>query len=118
MVMALMIRDIKQGTLQNGDVAVKRLFKIRTIKDKMFHREVKSLIMSRHQNIVRFLGYCSFTEEHVLPFEGGTIMVDIQERLLCFEYISNGNLENHLTGATFFLHDVSSSPIHSRRKLK
>jgi coatomer subunit beta' len=81
---------------------VKRLFNSRTIKDKMFHREVQSLIMVRHENIVGFLGYCSFTEERVLIFEGRTVMADIRERLLCFEYISNGNLENHLTGMTFF----------------
>ena len=64
----------------------------------MFHREVKSLITVRHQNIVRFLGYCSFTEERMVSIEGGTIVVDIQERLLCFEYMSNGSLDSHLTG--------------------
>ena len=88
--------------LRNGIVAVKRLFKSQTIKDKMFHREVQNLITVRHKNMVRFLGYCSFTEERVLIFEGRTIMADIRERLLCFEYISNGNLESHLTGMTSF----------------
>jgi len=88
--------------LRNGIVAVKRLFNNRTIKDKMFHREVQSLITVRHENIVRFLGYCSFTEEHVFISQGRTIMADIRERLLCFEYISNGSLENYLTGMTFF----------------
>ena len=90
--------DVKQGILRNGIVAVKRLFKSRAIKNKMFHREVKSLITVRHQNIVRFLGYCSFTEEHMVSIEGGTIVVDIQEKLLCFEYMSNGSLDSHLTG--------------------
>ena len=90
--------DVKQGILRNGIVAVKRLFKSRAIKNKMFHREVKSLITVRHQNIVRFLGYCSFTEERMVSIEGGTIVVDIQERLLCFEYMSNGSLDSHLTG--------------------
>jgi len=90
--------DVKQGILRNGIVAVKRLFKSRAIKNKMFHREVKSLITVRHQNIVRFLGYCSFTEERMVSIEGGTIVVDIQERVLCFEYMSNGSLDSHLTG--------------------
>ena len=90
--------DVKQGILRNGIVAVKRLFKSRAIENKMFHREVKSLIMVRHQNIVRFLGYCSFTEERMVSIEGGTIVVDIQEKLLCFEYMSNGSLDSHLTG--------------------
>jgi len=95
--------DVKQGILRNGIVAVKRLFKSRAIENKMFHREVKSLIMVRHQNIVRFLGYCSFTEEHMVSIEGGTIVVDIQEKLLCFEYMSNGSLDSHLTGTLFFI---------------
>ena len=90
--------DVKQGILRNGIVAVKRLFKSRAIENKMFHREVKSLITVMHQNIVRFLGYCSFTEERMVSIEGGTIVVDIQERLLCFEYMSNGSLDSHLTG--------------------
>ncbi|XP_039823000.1 cysteine-rich receptor-like protein kinase 21 isoform X2 [Panicum virgatum] len=89
--------DVYKGILRNGIVAVKRLFKSRAIKNKMFHREVKSLITVRHQNIVRFLGYCSFTEERMVSIEGGTIVVDIQERLLCFEYMSNGSLDSHLT---------------------
>ncbi|CAN6371443.1 unnamed protein product [Urochloa humidicola] len=89
--------DVYKGILRNGAVAVKRLFKCRTIKDKIFHREVKSLIKIDHKNIVRLLGYCSVTEERAISFEGRTIMVDIRERLLCFEHISNGSLENYLT---------------------
>ena len=99
--MAVLTRYVKQGILRNGIVAVKRLFKSRAIKNKMFHREVKSLITVMHQNIVRFLGYCSFTEERMVSIEGGTIVVDIQERLLCFEYMSNGSLDSHLTGTLF-----------------
>ncbi|RCV37781.1 hypothetical protein SETIT_8G089800v2 [Setaria italica] len=89
--------EVYKGILRNADVAVKKLFNSRTIKGKMFHREVKSLITVRHHNIVRFLGYCSFTEERAIPVEGQTVMVEIRERLLCFEYISNGSLERHIT---------------------
>ncbi|XP_066338980.1 receptor like protein kinase S.2-like isoform X2 [Miscanthus floridulus] len=89
--------EVYKGILRNGIVAVKRLFNSRTIKNKMFHREVQSLITVRHENIIRFMGYCSFTEERTFIYEGRTIMADIRERLLCFEYISNGSLENYLT---------------------
>lgn len=99
----MLTRDVKQGIVKNGIVAVKRLFKSRTIKDKMFHREVKSLITVRHDNIVRFLGYCSFTEEQVVSFERVTIMVDVRERLLCFEYISKGSLDSYLTGTILLM---------------
>lgn len=99
--MAMLTRDVKQGILRNGIVAVKRLFKSRVIEDKIFHREVESLITVRHHNIVRFLGYCSFTGEHVVSFEEGNLVVNIQERLLCFEYMSKGSLDSHLTGTLF-----------------
>ncbi|PVH33863.1 hypothetical protein PAHAL_8G080700 [Panicum hallii] len=89
--------EVYKGILRNGFVAVKRLFKSRVIEDKMFRREVERLITVRHQNIVRFLGYCSFTGEHVVSSEGGNLVVNIQERLLCFEYMSNGSLDSHLT---------------------
>ncbi|XP_066317828.1 cysteine-rich receptor-like protein kinase 27 [Miscanthus floridulus] len=88
---------VYKGILRNGVVAVKRLHSSRTIKDKMFHREVISLISVKHSNIVRFLGYCSFTKEHAIPLGGTIIMADIRERLLCFEYIRNGSLDQHLS---------------------
>ncbi|CAL4990444.1 unnamed protein product [Urochloa decumbens] len=89
--------EVYEGTLRNGIVAVKRLLRIRTIKDKIFHREVQSLIKIKHQNIVRFLGYCSLTEEHLIKSGTTPMMVDIRERLLCFEYIRNGSLDSYLT---------------------
>jgi len=56
------------------------------------------LISVKYPNIVRFLGYCSFTKEHAIPLGGTIIMADIRERLLCFEYIRNGSLDQHLSG--------------------
>ncbi|CAL4985025.1 unnamed protein product [Urochloa decumbens] len=88
---------VYKGILRNGAVAVKRLHTIHTVTDKMFHREVKSLIAVKHRNIVQLLGYCSFTEEQLMLVQGGTIMVDIRERLLCFDYIRNGSLQSYIT---------------------
>ncbi|PVH62947.1 hypothetical protein PAHAL_3G436500 [Panicum hallii] len=68
----------KQGVLQNKVIAVKKLHSSHTIEDKMFHQEVQSLIMVKHQNMIR-------------------------ERLLCFDYMSKGSLENHLTGNLYCL---------------
>jgi hypothetical protein len=64
----------------------------------MFHREVKSLMMVNHKTVVRFLGYCSNTEEQALKMQGKFIMAQDRERLLCFEYLINGSLESYLTG--------------------
>ncbi|KAJ1261656.1 hypothetical protein BS78_09G047200 [Paspalum vaginatum] len=90
--------EVYRGILQNGIIAVKRLFRNRTIEDKMFHQEVKSLMMVNHKNVVRFLGYCSHTEEQAFKSgDGKFLMAEIRERLLCFEYMTKGSLENYLT---------------------
>ncbi|CAN6342944.1 unnamed protein product [Urochloa humidicola] len=88
---------VYKGILQNKVIAVKKLNSSHTIEDRMFHQEVQSLMMVKHQNIVRFLGYCSHTEEKAMEMAGKVIMVQIRERLLCFDYMANGSLENHLT---------------------
>lgn len=62
------------------------------------HQEIVTTITVRHKNIVQFLGYCSHTEKEVIEIEGKFIMAEIRERLLCFEYISNGSLDKYLTG--------------------
>jgi coatomer subunit beta' len=92
--MVMLISEIKQGILQV--VAVIRLSGSVNINDRMFHGEVKITMMAQHQNIVRFLGNCSYTAKQAL--DGKTTSAEIQERLLCFEYLSNGSLKKHLSG--------------------
>ncbi|KAK3136592.1 hypothetical protein QOZ80_5BG0439080 [Eleusine coracana subsp. coracana] len=87
---------VYKGILPKGVIAVKRLFNNHTIDDKMFHQEVKSMMMVKHINTVRLLGYCSHTEEEAVKMAGETVMAQIRERLLCFEYISNGSLKNQI----------------------
>ncbi|GJM95630.1 hypothetical protein PR202_ga12393 [Eleusine coracana subsp. coracana] len=97
--------EVYKGILQNGLIAVKKLFDSYTIEDKMFHKEVESMMMVTHPNIVRFIGYCSHTQEvhRMLPedkekqLEKGPLMAQIRERLLCFEYVNKGGLDNYLT---------------------
>lgn len=55
-------------------------------------------MMAQHQNIVRFLGNCSYAAKEEAPMHEKTINAEIQERLLCFEYLSNGSLKKHLSG--------------------
>jgi len=83
---------------------VKRLFSDKTIREESFHREVDNLMTVKHQNIVQFLGFCANTEN--IPIKDPEsedyvkyIYVEKRERLLCFEYMSNGSLRRHLTGA-------------------
>ena len=98
----LMSSKYEQGVLRNGEMAVKRIKNIHTISEKLFHREVNSLLMAKHKNIVRFLGFCANTEQVAMKIEGKReyIYAEIRERLLCFEYISNGNLQKYITGTT------------------
>ena len=90
----------QQGELQNGTiVAVKRIDVNQiTIDDVSFRREFNSLMNNNYQNVVRFLGFCSNTH-HTSRKEAGEInLVNVRERLLCFEYIRNGSLDKHITG--------------------
>jgi serine/threonine protein kinase len=87
-----------QGMLRNGLVAVKRIRNDRTIREKIFQREVTSLLNISHKNIVRFLGFCSHTIHKCLLYEGQHVYAENRDRLLCFEYINNGSLETYITG--------------------
>ncbi|XP_039789439.1 uncharacterized protein LOC120655604 isoform X4 [Panicum virgatum] len=94
--------EVYMGMLKNRIVAVKRLFSDKTIREESFHREVDNLMTVKHQNIVQFLGFCANTEN--IPIKDPEsedyvkyIYVEKRERLLCFEYMSNGSLRRHLT---------------------
>ncbi|XP_051211700.2 uncharacterized protein [Lolium perenne] len=93
---------VYKGVLPNGCVAVKKLLNSKTIDDVLFYRETNFLMSVKHQNIVRFLGYCANTENIAIKVDGsgkcGNYMYpELRERLLCFEYVSKGSLHNHLT---------------------
>ncbi|GJN09613.1 hypothetical protein PR202_ga27634 [Eleusine coracana subsp. coracana] len=86
---------IKQSTLRG--VAVKKF--ISGVGEQMFHREVEISMTSRHPNVLRFFGYCSYAER-LEECNGRSIMTETRERLLCYEYLSNGSLRNHLSTAS------------------
>jgi len=90
---------VYMGVLPKGNVAVKRIRNSHTIDEKLFYREVNSLLTINHPNIVRFLGFCASTDQTAIKIRGSRehIYAEIRERLLCFEYINNGNLKTHIT---------------------
>ncbi|KAI7754833.1 hypothetical protein M8C21_018926 [Ambrosia artemisiifolia] len=63
-------------------VAVKNLLNNRGQAEKEFKVEVEAIGRVRHKNLVRLLGYCA---------EGA-------QRILVYEYVNNGNLEQWLHG--------------------
>ncbi|KAF5467765.1 hypothetical protein F2P56_011983 [Juglans regia] len=71
-----------KGALSNGQrkIAVKRLEKVVTEGDVEFRNEMRSIGRTHHRNLVRLLGYCH----------------DDSNRLLVYEYMSNGTLSDYL----------------------
>lgn len=61
-----------------------------------FQREIKCLMKVKHQNVVRFLGYCKETRGKMAGFKGTLVMAQEEERLLCFQYLSKGGLNNYI----------------------
>ncbi|CAM0908622.1 unnamed protein product [Alopecurus aequalis] len=84
------------GCLQNGKIAVKKLSNIHGFSNKQFLDEIKCLIRVKHKNIVRFLGYCSDTLGEVATFDGAYVLAEVQVRLLCFEYVPNGDIQKYI----------------------
>ncbi|KAL6503310.1 CBL-interacting serine threonine-protein kinase 1-like [Orobanche gracilis] len=74
---------VYRGQLVNGTiVAVKRLLNNLGQAEKEFRVEVEAIGHVRHKNLVRLLGYC----------------IEGTHRLLVYEYVNNGNLEQWLHG--------------------
>ncbi|CAL9230529.1 unnamed protein product [Arabidopsis halleri] len=73
---------VYKGTLQSTGqlVAVKQLDKHGLHGNKEFQAEVLSLAKLEHPNLVKLIGYCA----------------DGDQRLLVFEYVSGGSLQDHL----------------------
>ncbi|XP_065012868.1 probable receptor-like protein kinase At2g42960 isoform X2 [Musa acuminata AAA Group] len=75
---------VYRGRLINGsEVAVKKLLNNLGQAEKEFRVEVEAIGHVRHKNLVRLLGYC----------------VEGIHRMLVYEYVNNGNLEQWLHGA-------------------
>ncbi|KAK7300155.1 hypothetical protein RJT34_10991 [Clitoria ternatea] len=74
---------VYRGRLINGtDVAVKKLLNNLGQAEKEFRVEVEAIGHVRHKHLVRLLGYC----------------IEGVHRLLVYEYVNNGNLEQWLHG--------------------
>ncbi|PPR94970.1 hypothetical protein GOBAR_AA25697 [Gossypium barbadense] len=72
-----------RGLLQDGSVvAVKNLLNNKGQAEKEFNVEVEAIGKVRHKNLVGLVGYCT---------EGA-------QRILVYEYVDNGNLEQWLHG--------------------
>ncbi|XP_073298313.1 probable receptor-like protein kinase At2g42960 [Primulina huaijiensis] len=75
---------VYRGKLVNGsEVAVKKLLNNLGQAEKEFRVEVEAIGHVRHKNLVRLLGYC----------------IEGVHRMLVYEYVNKGNLEQWLRGS-------------------
>ncbi|URE10241.1 serine threonine-protein kinase [Musa troglodytarum] len=74
---------VYRGILEDGtQIAVKNLLNNKGQAEKEFKVEVEAIGRVRHKNLVKLLGYC----------------VEGAQRMLVYEYLDNGNLEQWLHG--------------------
>ncbi|CAM8921902.1 unnamed protein product [Rhodiola kirilowii] len=74
---------VYHGVLQDGSqIAVKNLLNNKGQAEREFKVEVEAIGRVQHKNLVRLLGYC----------------VEGAHRMLVYEYVNNGNLEQWLHG--------------------
>ena len=77
-----------KGVLSDGTaVAIKRLASGGQQGDKEFLVEVEMLSRLHHRNLVKLVGYC----------------IEDDQRLLVYEFMARGSLENHLFRSKFLL---------------
>ncbi|RLM69987.1 hypothetical protein C2845_PM17G03520 [Panicum miliaceum] len=83
-------------TKSRAVIAVKRLKQILGEQDKQFKNEVNHLAKLNHDNIVKLIGYCDETKVRPVYDDNQHkyVMAEVQEKLLCYEYLSNGSLDN------------------------
>ncbi|CAL5067360.1 unnamed protein product [Urochloa decumbens] len=91
---------VYKGVTKTGvDVAVKipRDGNNPDLDFKQFQNEFDNLTKVKHVNIVQFLGYCYEIEPTHIECSGRVVRVEKTHRALCFEYLHNGSLQNHLS---------------------
>lgn len=89
---------VYKGLLRNGrSVAVKKFHDSIDLSDEMYRKEVQSMMRLKHTNIVRFFGYCADTQWKMFKHDGRHVIAEARQRLLCFEFVPNGSLDNYIS---------------------
>ena len=91
---------------RNEEIAVKVLYNTTTAinnNEEQFKHEFDNLMMLSHENIVRLVAYCYETRRKHHAFEGKQVFFEETYKALCFEYMTNGSLQKHISG-TMLIH--------------
>ncbi|XP_024319398.1 proline-rich receptor-like protein kinase PERK8 isoform X2 [Brachypodium distachyon] len=103
---------VYKGKLNGQQVAVKKLRDSSVVNEREFEREVQILRLVEQQNIVKLIGYCYQKQDKIEP-SGSFGARDVVDKFLCFEYVSNGSIDNHIYA--WWQGAVRSSPPSARK---
>jgi uncharacterized protein (DUF39 family) len=67
-------------------------------RKKAFTNEVQYLMGLRNENIVKLVAYCQEGQKKVVQKNGGYIIADVVQSVLCYEYLPMGSLRKNLFG--------------------
>lgn len=77
---------------------MKKLSILQDLSNKAFVDEIICLQKAHHSNIVRLLGYCAVAHGELMEVNGTHVIAEETQRLLCFEYVPNGDLQDYIKG--------------------
>ncbi|KQJ92897.1 hypothetical protein BRADI_3g01460v3 [Brachypodium distachyon] len=67
------------------------------LDDTQFRNEFNHLMRTEHPNITRLVGYCYNQGHQRIKYNGEYIFANVEERVLCFEYLQGGSLDKHIS---------------------
>ncbi|KAM3296841.1 hypothetical protein ACQJBY_038940 [Aegilops geniculata] len=89
---------VYKGVLENGEeIALKKLHHMPGLDDTQFRNEFNHLMRAQHPNITQLVGYCYNLGHQRIKYGGEYIFALVEERVLCFEYLQGGSLDNHIS---------------------
>ncbi|KAM0849892.1 hypothetical protein ACQ4PT_053439 [Festuca glaucescens] len=91
------------GTVYKGICEDKRVIAVKVLKNttaidsKDFQNEFENLSRFKHQNVVELVGFCNESHKVEAEFEGNPVIAEEIHRVLCFEYVCNGDLTKYIS---------------------
>jgi hypothetical protein len=68
------------------------------LDDEQFEKEYQNLASLHRKNIVWLVAYCNETHREYVLYNGRNIPFDKTKRVVCFNYMRNGSLDNFISG--------------------